>query len=63
MEMVIRFDDCYKSDGFDEGIQVINKLLKPYDLKIKCTTEDFDIDDGTEDYVWEVEVEEIDEKN
>ena len=55
--MIIRFDDCYKSDGFDEGIEVINKLLKLYNLKIKGTSEE--IDDGTEDFVWEIEVEEI----
>ena len=55
--MIIRFDDCYESDGFEEGIEVINKLLKPYNLKIKRTSEE--IDDGTEDFVWKIEVEEI----
>ena len=59
--MKIGFNDSYKSDGFVEGIEFINKLLKPYHLKIKETF--IDEEDGTEDFVWEIKVEKVNEKN
>tara|TARA_R110002167_G_scaffold253660_1_gene459999 strand:- start:293 stop:472 length:180 start_codon:yes stop_codon:yes gene_type:complete len=59
--MEIGFNDSYKSDGFEEGIEFVNKLLKPYNLKIKETF--IEEDNGTDEYMWKIEVEEIDEKN
>ena len=59
--MEIGFNDSYKSDGFEEGMEFVNKLLKPYNLKIKETF--IEEDNGTDEYMWKIEVEEIDEKN
>jgi hypothetical protein len=59
--MEIGFNDSYKSDGFLEGIEFVNELLKPYNLKIKETF--IEDDNGIDEFMWKIEVEEIDEKN
>jgi hypothetical protein len=59
--MEIGFNDSYMSDGFLEGIEFVNKLLKPYNLKIKETF--IEDDNGIDEFMWKIEVEEIDEKN
>tara|TARA_B100001142_G_C14040592_1_gene541903 strand:+ start:382 stop:561 length:180 start_codon:yes stop_codon:yes gene_type:complete len=59
--MEIGFNDSYMSDGFVEGIEFVNKLLKPYNLKIKETF--IEDDNGIDEFMWKIEVEEIDEKN
>ena len=59
--MEIGFNDSYESDGFLEGIEFVNKLLKPYNLKIKETF--IEEDNGIDEFMWKIEVEEIDEKN
>tara|TARA_R100000908_G_C3713095_1_gene118911 strand:+ start:46 stop:225 length:180 start_codon:yes stop_codon:yes gene_type:complete len=59
--MEIGFNDSYSSDGFLEGIEFVNKLLKPYNLKIKETF--IEDDNGIDEFMWKIEVEEIDEKN
>ena len=58
--MEIGFNDSYKSDGFLEGIEFVNELLKPYNLKIKETF--IEDDNGIDEFMWKIEVEEIDEK-
>ena len=55
--MKIVFNDSYKSNGFEEGVEVINKLLKPYNLKIKETF--IEDDNGIDEFMWKIEVEEI----
>ena len=59
--MEVGFNDSYKSDGFVEGIEFVNELLKPYNLKIKETF--IEDDNGIDEFMWKIEVEEIDEKN
>ena len=59
--MEIGFNDSYKSDGFVEGIEFVNELLKPYNLKIKETF--IEDDNGIDGFMWKIEVEEIDEKS
>ena len=54
----IVFNDSYYSDGFEEGVEVINKLLKPHHLKIKKTfIDDYKSFDG--EFAWEIKVDEI----
>ena len=51
----IVFNDSYYSDGFEEGVEVINKLLKPRHLKIKKTfIDDYESPDG--EFAWEIKV-------
>jgi hypothetical protein len=58
MIMKIVFNDSYKSNGFEEGVEVINKLLKPHHLKIKKTfIDDYESPDG--EFAWEIKVEKI----
>lgn len=53
--MKIVFNDSYYSDGFEEGVEVINKLLKPHHLKIKKTfIDDYVSPDG--EFAWEVQL-------
>ena len=59
--MEIGFNDSYKSDGFVEGIEFVNELLKPYNLKIKETF--IEDDNVIDEFMWKIEVEEIDEKS
>ena len=59
--MEVGFNDSYKSDGFVEGIEFVNELLKPYNLKIKETF--IEDDNGIDEFMWKIEGEEIDEKN
>ena len=59
--MEVGFNDSYKSDGFVEGIEFVNELLKPYNLKIKETF--IEDDNGIDEFMWKIEVEEIDEKS
>ena len=59
--MEVGFNDSYKSDGFVEGIEFVNELLKHYNLKIKETF--IEDDNGIDEFMWKIEVEEIDEKS
>jgi hypothetical protein len=43
--MKIVFNDSYKSQGLEYGVEVINKLLKPHHLKVDITfVEDYGLD-------------------
>ena len=52
--MIIGFNDSYKSDGFVEGIEFVNELLKPYNLKIKETF--IEDDNGIDEFMWEIAI-------
>tara|TARA_R100001463_G_scaffold64236_1_gene117318 strand:- start:157 stop:327 length:171 start_codon:yes stop_codon:yes gene_type:complete len=52
--MIIGFNDSYKSDGFLEGIEFVNELLKPYNLKIKETF--IEDDNGIDEFMWEIAI-------
>ena len=43
--MKIVFNDSYKSQGLENSVEVINKLLKPHHLKVDITfVEDYGLD-------------------
>ena len=49
--MKIVFNDSYKSNGLEYGVEVINKLLKPHHLKIDMNFLDNYGDDGVYDAI------------
>jgi len=68
--MKIVFNDSYKSNGFEYGVEAINKLLKPHHLKVAITFIDdygldgvydaISFDDSYNDdgeFAWEIKVE------
>ena len=68
--MKIVFNDSYKSNGFEYGVEAINKLLKPHHLKVDITFVDdygldgvydaISFDDSYNDdgeFAWEIKVE------
>ena len=67
--MKIVFNDSYKSNGFEYGVEAINKLLKPHYLKINITfIDDYGLDgvydaisyeDNNDDgeFAWKIKVE------
>jgi hypothetical protein len=70
--MKIVFNDSYKSNGMEYGVEVINKLLKPHHLKIDITfIDDYGLDgvydaisfedphDDDGEFAWEIKVEKV----
>ena len=53
--MKIVFNDSYYSDGFEEGVEAINKLLKAHNLKVDKTFID-DCESADGEFAWEVKV-------
>ena len=54
----IVFNDSYKSNGFEYGVSIINKLLKSHNLKINLTfIDDYVSNEG--EFAWKTKVEKI----
>tara|TARA_R110000782_G_scaffold198619_1_gene287627 strand:- start:513 stop:719 length:207 start_codon:yes stop_codon:yes gene_type:complete len=52
---VIVFNDSYKSDGFEEGVALINNILEKHELRVKLQfIEDYESDEG--EFAWVVNV-------
>ena len=55
MSKLLVFNDSHKSDGFVDGVDLINKKLEKHDLRVKLQfIEDFESDEG--EYAWYVTV-------
>ena len=55
MSNLLVFNDSFRSDGFVDGIKLINKQLEKHDLRVKLQfIEDFESDEG--EYAWVVNV-------
>ena len=54
----IVFGDSYYAEGFEQGVELINKLLKSHSLKINYTFIEDYVDDVGE-YAYAVDVEEL----
>lgn len=55
MSQLLVFNDSHKSDGFVDGVDLINKKLAKHDLRVKLQfIEDFESDEG--EYAWYVTV-------
>ena len=47
MNNLVVFNDSHKSDGFEEGVAIINKKLKKHELRVKLQfIEDYESDEG-----------------
>ena len=47
MSNLVVFNDSHKSDGFEEGVAIINKKLKKHGLRVKLQfIEDYESDEG-----------------
>tara|TARA_R110000751_G_scaffold276802_1_gene377988 strand:+ start:420 stop:635 length:216 start_codon:yes stop_codon:yes gene_type:complete len=68
--MKIVFNDSYKSNALEYGVEAINKLLKPHHLKVDITfLDDYGLDgirdailfenphDDDGEFAWEIKVE------
>ena len=52
---VIVFNDSFKSDGFEEGVALINNILEKHELRVKLQfIEDYESDEG--EFAWVVNV-------
>jgi len=58
----IVFGDSYYSEGFEQGVELINKLLESHSLKINYTFIEDYVDDVGE-YAYAVDVEELEKDN
>ena len=55
MNNLVVFNDSHKSDGFEEGVAIINKKLKKHELRVKVQfIEDYESDEG--EFAWAVSV-------
>ena len=55
MKNLLIFNDSHKSDGFVDGVKLIDKQLEKHDLRVKLQfIEDFESDEG--EYAWYVTV-------
>ena len=55
MNNLVVFNDSHKSDGFEEGVAIINKKLKKHELRVKLQfIEDYESDEG--EYAWYISV-------
>ena len=55
MSNLLVFNDSFRSDGFVDGVKLINKQLEKHDLRVKLQfIEDFESDEG--EYAWVVNV-------
>ena len=58
----IVFNDSYKAQGFENGLELINNLLKVYKIKINYKfIEDYVSNEG--EYAYAVDVEELEKDN
>ena len=47
MSNLLVFNDSYRSDGFVDGVKIINKLLEKHELRVKLQfIEDYESDEG-----------------
>ena len=55
MKNLVVFNDSFGSDGFVDGVKLINKQLEKHDLRVKLQfIEDFESDEG--EYAWIVSI-------
>ena len=55
MDNLLVFNDSYRSDGFVEGVALINKKLEKHELRVKLQfIEDYESDEG--EYAWYISV-------
>ena len=55
MSNLLVFNDSFRSDGFVDGVKLINKQLEKHDLRVKLQfIEDFERDEG--EYAWIVSI-------
>ena len=55
MSNLVVFNDSHKSDGFEEGVAIINKKLKKHELRVKLQfIEDYESDEG--EFAWAVSI-------
>ena len=55
MKNLLIFNDSHTSDGFVDGVKLINKQLEKHELRVKLQfIEDFESDEG--EYAWYVTV-------
>ena len=55
MSNLLVFNDSHKSDGFEEGIALINKKLEKHELRVKLQfIEDYESDAG--EFAWAVSI-------
>ena len=55
MSNLLVFNDSYRSDGFVDGVKLINKLLEKHELRVKLQfIEDYESDEG--EYAWYISV-------
>ena len=55
MSNLLVFNDSFRSDGFVDGVKLINKQLEKHDLRVKLQfIEDFESDEG--EYAWIVSI-------
>ena len=55
MNNLVVFNDSHQSDGFVDGVALINKKLEKHELRIKLQfIEDYESDEG--EYAWYISV-------
>ena len=55
MNNLVVFNDSHKSDGFEEGVAIINKKLEKHELRVKLQfIEDYESDEG--EFAWAVSI-------
>jgi len=55
MGKLLVFNDSHKSDGFVDGVELINQKLEKHELRIKLQfIEDYESDEG--EYAWYISV-------
>ena len=53
--LLLVFNDSHKSDGFEEGVALINKKLEKHELRVKLQfIEDYESDEG--ELAWAVSI-------
>ena len=53
--LLLVFNDSHKSDGFEEGVALINKKLEKHELRVKLQfIEDYESDEG--EFAWAVAI-------
>jgi len=55
MGKLLVFNDSHKSDGFVDGVELINQKLEKHELRVKLQfIEDYESDEG--EYAWYISV-------
>ena len=53
--LLLVFNDSHKSDGFEEGVALINKKLEKHELRVKLQfIEDYESDEA--EFAWAVSI-------